>query len=400
MPFLSWNRGGPDVTAMWLIQALCAHYNVTLVTTSQFDLDFFNRFAGTKLKQDQFNIVRIRMLPTPPSVPMSALQGPIFQRSARSCAANFDICLSAMNLIDLGVLAVHFVADIDWLGKTDQAQKSTAVTAKRPGVSALRRLYHALSARVQAKSGRDLLREDVLVSNSEWVASSLRAIGVESSVIYPPVPWLNQERAWETRRSDFVWIGRIDPSKKLEHAINIVAGLRNAGIDCAIHIVGNAVDKSYFNSIRTLAKRMGRWVVLEGPLYGEKKADFLTQFRYAIHTRADEPFGITLVELMKAGCIPFAPNSCGSAEVLNHPALLFANEDQAVAKIRDLLSDPDLSMSVRSYLTQRAELFSTERFCNSVVALVSAMVEGESPESGIHSSLVPANSMSIGNYGI
>jgi len=385
---------------MWLIQALCAHYNVTLVTTSQFDLDFFNRFAGTQLERDQFNVTPLRLLPTPASLPMSALQGPIFQRSARSCAANFDICLNAMNLIDLGVPAVHFLADLDWLGNTDQAHHAATVPANRRDVPALRRLYHALSARIQNRSGRDLLRQDVLVSNSEWVASSLRAIGVASSVIYPPVPWLAQEREWETRRRDFVWIGRIDPSKKLERAVDIVAGLRNAGIDCAIHIVGNAVDKDYFNSIRILAKRMGNWVVLEGPLYGEEKASFLSQFRYAIHTRADEPFGITLVELMKAGCIPFAPNSCGSAELLNHSALLFANKDQAVAKIRELLSDADLTTSVRSFLTQRAELFSTEKFCNAVVALVSTILEGESPESGIHSSRVPANSVCIGKYGI
>jgi glycosyltransferase involved in cell wall biosynthesis len=399
MPFLSGNRGGPDVTAMWLIQALCAHYNVTLVTTSQFDLDFFNRFAGTQLKQDQFKIRRLPLLPTPPGVPMSAIQGPLFQRSARACATEFDLCLNAMNLIDLGVPAVHFLADLDWLKSTELTSDSKAAPAKLRKVSALRRLYHALSARIQARSGRDMLREDVVVSNSEWVASSLRAIGVESSVIYPPIPWLAQDTEWKSRRRDFVWFGRIHPSKKLEYAINIVAGLRNAGIDCAIHIVGIAVDKDYFGFIRALAKRMGDWVVLEGPLYGKEKASFLAQFRYAIHTRTDEPFGIALVELMKAGCIPFAPNSCGSAEILNHSALLFANEEQAVGKIRELLSDPDLSLSVRSFLKQRAELFSTERFCNSVVALVSAMTEGESLESRIHSSGVPANPVCIGNYG-
>jgi glycosyltransferase involved in cell wall biosynthesis len=399
MHFLSGSRGGADVTAMWLIQALCAYYNVTLVTTSQFDLDFFNTFAGTQLGPDQFNIRRLWLLPSPPALPITAIQGPIFQRSARSCAAEFDICLSAMNLIDLGVPAVHFLADIDWLEDSDQTHRSPAAQVKHRSVSIVRRLYHALSARIQNLSGRDLRREDVLVSNSEWVASSLRAIGIESSVIYPPVPWVAQEREWETRRKDFVWIGRIDPSKKLEHAINIVAELRNAGIDCAIHVVGAAVDKEYLNSIRMLAKRMGDWVVLEGPIYGEEKEKFLTQFRYAIHTRADEPFGITLVELMKAGCIPFAPNSCGAAEILHHPALLFADEAHAVVKIRELLSDPDLSLSVQSFLMQRIELFSTERFCNAVVALVSSMIDGAPSGAQIHSAKTQIDSGSVGNYG-
>jgi glycosyltransferase involved in cell wall biosynthesis len=203
-------------------------------------------------------------------------------------------------------------------------------------------------------------------------------MGIESTVIYPPVPWVAMATEWETKRKDFVWIGRIDPFKRLEDAIDIIAGLRNAGIECSLHIVGSAVDKGYLSSVVSLAKRMGDWVVLEGPIYGDAKASFLAQFRYAIHTRADEPFGITLVELMKAGCIPFAPNSCGSAEIVNHPALLFADKDEAVDKIRDVISDPGLASSVRSFLRHRAELFSTDRFCQSVRALVSGMIDSDS----------------------
>jgi glycosyltransferase involved in cell wall biosynthesis len=399
MPFLSGIRGGPDVTAMWLIQALCAHYNVTLITTSQFDLDFFNRFAGTRLERDQFKIRRLPLLPTPPALPMSAIQGPLFQRSARACAAEFDLCLNAMNLIDLGVPAVHFLADLDWLKSTDLASDSKSAPAKHRKVSALRRIYHGLSARIQAQSGRDLLREDFVVSNSEWVASSLRAMGVESSVIYPPVPWLSREIDWDKRRTDFVWIGRIAPQKKVDNAIKIVAGLRNAGFDCAIQIAGTGSDKEYLTFIQDLAKRMGDWVVLKGPLFGEEKAAFLTQFRYALHTRADEPFGITLVELMKAGCIPFAPNSCGSAEILAHPALLFSNEQQAVAKIGELLSNPVLTQSVRDFLVQRAELFSTDSFCESAVTLISSILEHASSRPDVRHSQTQINSRHIGNHG-
>ncbi len=400
MPFLSENRGGPDVTAMWLIQALCLHFDVTLVTTSQFDLDFFNRFAGTQLEPDQFRVHRIRLLPTPHSFPMTAVQGPLFQRAARSCAGDFDACLSAMNLLDLGALSVQFLADLDWLQGANQPSPSATDLPRNPNESLPRRLYHNISARIQNSSGRDLLRQDILVSNSEWVASVLRAKGIQSSVIYPPVPWFPREKDWESRRNDFVWFGRIAPQKKVEQAIGIVAGLRKAGLDCALHIAGTAVDEDYFKSIRDLAERMGDWVVLRGPIYGEDKADFLTQFRYALHTREDEPFGITLVELMKAGCIPFAPNSCGSAEILNQPALLFATEDEALDRIRGLLSNPDLTQYVRSSLKQRANFFSTESFCQSVVALVTNILQGASSRSDILASKNTGNSGQIGNYGI
>jgi len=396
---LSGTRGGADVAAMWLIHALCVRYDVTLVTTSQFDLDFFNSFAGTRLERDQFHLRRVRLFPTPPGLPMSAVQGPLFQRSARSCAQEFDICISAMNFIDFGVPAVQFLADLDWVGGNERDSRPPAAQAGGRSKSALRRLYHALSARIQNSSGRDVLREDVLISNSEWVASSMRAMGSESSVIYPPVPWISREIDWDTRRRDFAWLGRIAPQKKVEQAIHIVAGLRNAGIDCALHIAGTAVDKDYLAFIEGLARRMGDWVVLRGPLYGEDKATFLTEFRYALHTRADEPFGISLVELMKAGCIPFAPNSCGSAEILNHPALLFAGEDDAVTKIRGLFSDPVLSQSVRAFLSQRAELFSTDSFCQAVVTLVSNILERALSHSDIRLTRTEINSGHVGNHG-
>jgi glycosyltransferase involved in cell wall biosynthesis len=369
---------------MWLIQALCVHFDVTLVTTSQFELDFYNRFAGTQLERDQFHVRRLWLLPTPRKFPMTAVQGPLFQRAARSCAAEFDICLSAMNLVDLGTLAVQFLADIDWLPSSDSPYQSDASPTKPGKESQLRRLYHTMSARIQNLSGRDLLREDVLVSNSEWVASILRTKGIQSSVIYPPVPWLPYPRDWETRRKDFVWFGRIAPQKKVEQAIRIIAGLRKAGFDCALHIAGTAIDEGYFKSIRDLAERMGDWVVLRGPFYGKGKGEFLTQFRYALHTRADEPFGITLVELMKAGCIPFAPASCGSAEILKDPSVLYESQDQAVAKIGAVLSDPELCQSVRASVKQRADYFSTDAFCELAVSLVSNVLQRASSNSDVH----------------
>jgi len=399
MTFLSGIRGGADVTAMWLIQALCGQYDVTLVTTSQFDLSFFNNFAGTELDRTDFNTRRIRLIPMPQAFPMSAIQEPLFQRTARSWAGEFDLCLSAMNPLDLGVPAAHFVSDFEWLLELDRNSTPSNATIQGKKALTLRRAYLALAAWIQDPSGRDVLRDDILVSNSQWVAAALRAKGIESCAIYPPVPWVHQEKAWESRRNDFVWFGRIAPQKKVEQAIEIVARLRNAGMDCGLEIAGTAVDKEYLRFLSNLARRAGEWVMLRGPVYGADKATYLTQFRYALHTRADEPFGITLVELMKAGCIPFAPNSCGSAEILNHPALLFATEDEAVGKICSLIEDAEQTQIIRSFLFDRAKLFSTDTFCQSARALAAGILDGQSSECADLTSLINSTSGRIGTYG-
>ena len=372
MPFFSPNRGGPDLTAMWLIQALCFRYDVTLITTRQFDLGYFNRFTGTNLSSKDFRIRSLPSLPSPPSAPMSALQGPLFQRLATRCAKDFDLNISAMNTLDFGVRAMHFLADLNWLGATIAPAADSPPTMHR---SALRKIYHRLCLGLYKESGRDSLRLDVLVSNSQWVASALRELGVDSPVIYPPVPLVPFAIRWEDKRPDFVWIGRITPSKRLEVAINIVGRLRQAGLDCKLHVVGNTIDKSYETRIRELARSKGGWVILEGPLYGSEKARFLSQFRYAIHTQVNEAFGITLVELLKSGCILFGPDSCGGAEIIDHDDLLFSSEEEAAGKILRAINDPEKLEALRSHLRERAARYSSDHFCNSVQHLVAQMLE-------------------------
>ena len=374
MPFFSPNRGGPDVTAVWLVQALCRYHDVTLVTTRHFDLSFFNRFAGTTLTAKDFRIRCLPSVPCPPSAPMSALQGPLFQRLARRCAREFDVNISAMNPLDFGVRGIHFLAGLNWLGMLTRPPAGCPPPEHR---TTLRRLYHYLCSGLYKRSGRDYMREDVLISNSEWVASSLRDLGIDSPVIHPPVPFVSHPTDWEHKLSDFVWIGRIAPSKRLETAINIVGRLREMGLALKLHVVGNATDKGYENTIRDFVRPRNDWVILEGPLYGHEKERFLTQFKYAIHTQVDEAFGITLVELLKSGCILFGPNSCGAAEIINHDDLLFDSEVEAVFKILRVFNEPRRIERLRSHLQGRAECFSTDRFCKSVRDIVAQMPKAE-----------------------
>ena len=372
MPFLSPNRGGPDLTAMWLVQALCASHDVTLITTKQFELDFFNRFTGTTLSSKNFSVRRLPSLPSLHGAPMSALQGPLFQRLARRCASEFDVNISAMNTIDFGVRAIHFLSDLNWLGESNVPPAGNQPEEPR---SALRMLYHRICLGLYKESGRNILQQDVLVSNSQWVASALRDLGIDSPIIYPPVPLVPHPIEWNKKQPDFVWIGRITPSKKLEMAINIVGKLRDTGLSCKLHVVGNAIDRSYETRVRDFARAKGDWVIFEGPLYGGEKARLLARFRYAIHTQANEAFGITIVELIKSGCIPFGPDSCGGAEILNHDDLLFNDEEVAAGKILRALQDPSRLESLRHHLHVRAELFSLKSFCSSVQHLVAHFLE-------------------------
>ena len=103
-------------------------------------------------------------------------------------------------------------------------------------------------------------------------------------------------------------------------------------------------------------------MVLHGSLYGKEKADRLTSCKYGIQGRDWEPFGISVAEMVKAGCITFAPATGGQAEILDHELLTFADDDQAAEKISSVLSDSTLADSLRDHLCEQAKLFSIEMF--------------------------------------
>jgi glycosyltransferase involved in cell wall biosynthesis len=45
---------------------------------------------------------------------------------------------------------------------------------------------------------------------------------------------------------------------------------------------------------------------------------------------ADEPFGMAVAELIRAGCIVFAPDTAGPAEIIGtYPALTFGSAAEA-----------------------------------------------------------------------
>jgi hypothetical protein len=111
-PYLG--RGGSEARVMWLIEALKRDFDVTVVTTGGWDLPALNSYYGTQVKQDE---VKVRIAPVPlliSNMSAAALRGACYQRFARQVAADYDVRISAYNLTDWGLPAVHFIADFSW----------------------------------------------------------------------------------------------------------------------------------------------------------------------------------------------------------------------------------------------------------------------------------------------
>ncbi len=362
--------GGSESTTMWLIEALKQDFDVTVLTTGGLDLARLNLYYGTKFLNNE---VKVRIAPVTRlfrRFSVAALRGACYQSFARRIAAEYDLRISAYNTTDWGLPAIHFIADFSW-------QKTLREKFDPPSLgliyrnSILRLAYLKLAASFGSPSGRDVLQDGLIVANSHWSAQVMNQFcGTECSiVIYPPAGTDFSKVPWGKREQSFVMIGRIAPEKRIEIAIQILEKLRQRGYAVRLHLCGQIGSDRYGRQVAALCSRYSDWIVAEGDVSGKAKSDVLTKCRFGIQTRAAEPFGISVVEMIKAGAIVFAPQDGGQAEVLGRSDLLFSSIEDAVEKIVTVLKDESLQSSMRSHLARQSEQFSTRNFVGAVQTL-------------------------------
>lgn len=361
-PYLG--RGGSESRVMWAIEALKADYDVSVITTGGGDLDALNQFYGTSVKPDEVTF-RESGIPAVLRRTGDALRGSLHQRHCRRVASEYDVLISAYNLCDFGVPAIHCIADFCWDAEIRRRLHPVPTGgrgfAHRDGI--LRRAYLGLARALSRPSGRDLFAgEDLILANSRWSAEIIRQkYGATVDVLYPPVLGEFPDVPSGERELGFVCLGRIAPEKRIERIVEILQRVRSMGHDVHLHVIGNAADSTYGAEIRSLSDGQ-EWVSLEGCLYGAEKAELLSRHRFGIHACQGEAFGIAVAEMVKAGCITFVPNEGGQAEIVDDPALLYEDVDHAAELIDRVLRDERSQQELGEHLSTRATLFTATGF--------------------------------------
>jgi glycosyltransferase involved in cell wall biosynthesis len=364
--------GGSESVVMWLIEALRRDCDVTVVTTVGWDLTALNQFYGTQVREDE---VKVRIAPVPllvRNLSAAALRGACYQRFAFQIAGEYDVRISAYNPTDWGQPAVHFIADFAWHRMLrEQLNPPTPGFIYRDSV--FRKAYLRIATAYGKLSGRDVLRDDVVIANSRWTADRLRDYcGVDcTAVVYPSVWTEFPDVPWAEKEQAFVMIGRISPAKRVERAIAILDTVRRRGRALRFHLCGQIGDDIYGRRIARLCREHADWIIVEGQVTGKRKARILAGCRFGIQTCEAEAFGISVAEMVKAGSIVFAPNDGGQVEVLNHPLLSFENDSDAVGKISLILDDAERQVELREHLRRQARLFSAGAFMVASRAIIS-----------------------------
>lgn len=368
-------RGGSEARAMWAIEALKADFNVSLITGGAVDLDMLNQFYGTQVNKEE---IAIRQAPISGFLhrlkSADALRGALYQRFCRRVAHDFDILISTYNFCYFGVPAIQCIADFSWDEdiRTSFDPSPQGARGLFHRVALLRKCYLGLAKFVARTSDRNLFSgEDLILSNSQWSAQIIKEKhGTDIGVLYPPVFDQFPKVPLETKEMGFVCIGRISPEKRIEQIVGILKEVRERGHDIHLHVIGGTDETTYGKSVENLCKAQGNWVTMEGRRFGEEKAMLLSQHRFGIQARQSEPFGISVAEMVKAGCITFVPKEGGQAEIVSHKSLMYDSVEDAVEKIDTVLRKPQLQIELRQHLEKQGAKFSTNAFMDGLRAAV------------------------------
>lgn len=368
-------RGGGEAVWAWTIEALKNECNLTLITVDSVDLNEINSFYSTHLRPRDFRLWRV--VPFLSKIPgLYLLRRHIVMRYCKAWSARFDLFFSTQNEMDFGVSGIqyiHFpVHAEDLLRCLDQMPRHWFYQDTWP-----RQLYKGLLMKLSAYS-EEGVRGNLTLTNSSWTAAHIRnAYNLDSLVIYPPVLDDFPTIPWLARENGFVYVGRISPEKEIEKIIAIIREVRRHQPDLHLHLVGPIEDKCYAERIKNLDGN-SEWFTLEGAVDRAILRTLIAKHRFGIHGMSGEHFGIAVAEMAKASCLVFAPDMGGPAEIIGDQRLLYDSSQDAVQKIVQMLSSPDLQNHVSKKIIEATRKFSVEHFIKSIREVVAGFLASSS----------------------
>ena len=337
-------RGGADAVCLHVCEALDRDHDVTLFTLSGPPIADLNalfdtaadvtvrRPPGTALLGRSFEAI------TRVAGPQLPAQSALLTWYVRGKLDAYDAVVSTANEFSLPGPSVQYVHNPQF------------------NAGGRNRVWTALAG------ASDLPADAQLVANSQWTADEMhRRYGREPSVLYPPVDPIPGGRPWNARGRGIVTVGRLAPDKRHHDSIRVVDGVRAAGYEAHLHLVGSTAPQyaDYYERLRRAVARRP-YVTLHADVPRAELERLLTANRYGLNTRPDEAFGMAVAEYVAAGMIPFVPDAGGQREVVDRdPDRLFGSLDEAVTKIGAAIDRGDRPRLAR-------DRFASDRFHDAI----------------------------------
>lgn len=215
---------------------------------------------------------------------------------------------------------------------------------------------------------------------SRFVANFLEKKGIHCSVLYPPVNvcyFSDANKNFCGSKEDMaVTVSRFSNEKKLEN-IPIIAKQVDKGVSFVI--AGSCQSNSAYkvlHSLQGLIKKLevGERVRLLPNVSREKIRELLWNSKVYLHTRENEPFGITIIEAMSSGCLPIVHDSGGPREFVPK-YLRYKTIEEAVIKIEKAILgwSPGKSKKMSSI----ANRFNEKEFSSRFLGVLNSYIENQ-----------------------
>lgn len=352
--------GGAETVGLWMLEALQQNYDLTLFTLAAVDFDRLNALYGTSLSLQSVTVQSffagwLRPMVNSLIANNQHIRLLLFHWLLRSLKVHrdrYDLLISAYNAVDFGKPGLQY---IHWI-------KVLETNA----------FYNQIS-----NFSIERMKQNHSITNSYTVAEYIQQeYGCTANVLYPPVVLNTPNLSWEQKENAFICSGRITEAKQPHKVIAILKRVRQQGFDVKLYLTGGgggAYAWKYQNFVKKLVKENADWITLYENLSYQAYAQILAKCRFGIHFK-QEPFGISIAEMVKAGAIPFVRDQGGQIEIVgkqNH-ALMFRNEQEAVDKIVTVLRHSEQQKNLRLALNEQRNLFSTQRFMVELNHIVAA----------------------------
>ncbi len=141
----------------------------------------------------------------------------------------------------------------------------------------------------------------------------------------------------------FAYVGRLKRYKRIEHALQAVARLRERGTEVTLRIAGKGDDEP---RLRSISEKLGLGdrVVFEGFVTEERKRELLRRAWASVQPSPKEGWGISNLEASACGTPPVASDSPGLRESVVHgrTGLLYphGDVDALAGALASLATDP------------------------------------------------------------
>ncbi len=298
---------------------------------------------------------------------MALLRYAFVLRAARRIVDEFEIVIGTFGEVPIELENLIQSTHVPLFFYDPESLSYLGFDAGRSRLRYWMRVVYVRAARRIAGWRTEVIERGRLLTNSHWTARQFQRHYPRSNpkVIYHGartdlIEADNDYLPFVERTDDFVILGRVAPSKRVEVAIEIVDLLRVRGWGVGLTIIGSN-EGSYADGIASLVA--GRpYVKWRQNLARREVEKLIATHKWALHCAPNEHYGLAAIEMLRLGCIVFVPDSGGQAEVLDDERLRYTSALDAADKIENVLRSEAIQAELRVLLAAIGRLHTVEMF--------------------------------------